>query len=66
MNYLEKGIETIIAKLLKETKLCLDKDGIEVPFPRMAMYSRQEREGLIKRKLERNRRKLKWKKKSLL
>ncbi|UII55954.1 mechanosensitive ion channel family protein [Cytobacillus spongiae] len=28
--------------LRKELKLCLDQNGIEIPFPRLVMYSRQE------------------------
>ncbi|MGF3105495.1 mechanosensitive ion channel family protein [Rossellomorea sp. DUT-2] len=30
----------------KEVKLCLDEHGIEIPFPRMVMYSRQDQEDL--------------------
>lgn len=30
----------------KEVKLCLDEHGIEIPFPRMVMYSRQDQENL--------------------
>ncbi|WP_064092092.1 mechanosensitive ion channel family protein [Rossellomorea aquimaris] len=32
-----------IARMIrKEVKLCLDQHGIEIPFPRMVMYSREE------------------------
>jgi moderate conductance mechanosensitive channel len=34
----------IARQLRKEIKLCLDEHGIEIPFPRMVMYSRQGRE----------------------
>ncbi|TYS85011.1 mechanosensitive ion channel family protein [Rossellomorea aquimaris] len=30
----------------KEVKLCLDEHGIEIPFPRMVMYSRQDQEDI--------------------
>lgn len=30
--------------LRKEIKICLDNEGIEIPFPRLVMYTRQEEE----------------------
>ncbi|MGM0866770.1 MAG: mechanosensitive ion channel family protein [Bacillota bacterium] len=33
----------------KEVKLCLDEHGIEIPFPRMVMYSRQDQEDIQQR-----------------
>ena len=36
----------IARQLRKEIKLCLDEHGIEIPFPRLVMYSRQDREEL--------------------
>lgn len=34
----------IARQLRKEIKLCLEENGIEVPFPRLVMYSRNEEE----------------------
>lgn len=40
-----------IARMIrKEVKLCLDEKGIEIPFPRLVMYSREEKENMIGRK----------------
>ncbi|KAB7707619.1 mechanosensitive ion channel [Bacillus aerolatus] len=37
-----------IARMLrKEVKLCLDENGIEIPFPRLVMYSRGEQEEAV-------------------
>ena len=36
----------IARELRKELKNTLDKHGIEIPFPRMVMYNRQENEGV--------------------
>ena len=41
----------VARQLRKEIKLSLDEHGIEIPFPRMVMYSRQEREGVHKREV---------------
>ena len=41
----------VARQLRKEIKLCLDEHGIEIPFPRMVMYSRQDREGVHKREV---------------
>ncbi|HEY4550471.1 MAG TPA: mechanosensitive ion channel family protein [Bacillus sp. (in: firmicutes)] len=41
----------IARQLRKEIKLCLDEHGIEIPFPRLVMYSRQDREGLSKKEV---------------
>ena len=41
----------IARQLRKEIKLCLDKNGIEIPFPRLVMYSRQDRENLHKKEV---------------
>ncbi|WP_071393120.1 mechanosensitive ion channel family protein [Bacillus tuaregi] len=38
----------IARELRKEIKLCLDKQGIEIPYPRLVMYSRQEHEPALK------------------
>lgn len=38
----------IARELRKEIKLCLDKHGIEIPYPRMVMYSRPETESGLK------------------
>jgi moderate conductance mechanosensitive channel len=35
-------------KIRKDVKLILDKHGIEIPFPRMVMYNRQEEESIEK------------------
>ncbi|MCA0151319.1 MULTISPECIES: mechanosensitive ion channel family protein [Rossellomorea] len=37
----------------KEVKLCLDAHGIEIPFPRMVMYSRQDEEEIHPREKQR-------------
>jgi moderate conductance mechanosensitive channel len=37
----------------KEVKLCLDAHGIEIPFPRMVMYSRKDEEELHPRENQR-------------
>ncbi|WP_394237960.1 mechanosensitive ion channel family protein [Niallia oryzisoli] len=39
----------IARELRKEIKLCLDKHGIEIPYPRLVMYSRQEHESAYKK-----------------
>ncbi|MEJ9210153.1 mechanosensitive ion channel family protein [Bacillus smithii] len=40
-----------IARMIrKEVKLCLDEKGIEIPFPRLVMYSREEKGNMIGRK----------------
>lgn len=39
----------IARELRKEIKLCLDKHGIEIPYPRLVMYSRQEHEAAYKK-----------------
>lgn len=41
----------IARELRKEIKLCLDKHGIEIPYPRMVMYSRPETESGLKREV---------------
>ena len=41
----------IARQLRKEIKLCLDEHGIEIPFPRLVMYSRQDRENLSKKEV---------------
>jgi moderate conductance mechanosensitive channel len=41
----------VARQLRKEIKLCLDKHGIEIPFPRMVMYSREDRENLNKKEV---------------
>jgi moderate conductance mechanosensitive channel len=41
----------IARQLRKEIKLCLDENGIEIPFPRLVMYSRQDRENLHKKEV---------------
>lgn len=41
----------IARQLRKEIKLCLDEHGIEIPFPRMVMYSRQGRENSNKKEV---------------
>ncbi|MGG3913800.1 mechanosensitive ion channel family protein [Rossellomorea vietnamensis] len=43
-----------IARMLrKEVKLCLDAHGIEIPFPRMVMYSRKDEEEMHPREKQR-------------
>ena len=40
-----------IARMIrKEVKLCLDQKGIEIPFPRLVMYSREEKENMVRKK----------------
>lgn len=40
-----------IARMIrKEVKMCLDANGIEIPFPRLVMYSRTEQEEAIAHK----------------
>lgn len=34
----------IARQLRKEIKLCLDEHGIEIPFPRLVMYTRNEQD----------------------
>ncbi|MFB9989879.1 mechanosensitive ion channel family protein [Bacillus benzoevorans] len=41
----------IARELRREIKLCLDKHGIEIPYPRMVMYSRPETESGLKREV---------------
>ncbi|PFG04175.1 mechanosensitive ion channel family protein [Bacillus sp. es.034] len=43
-----------IARMIrKEVKLCLDAHGIEIPFPRMVMYSRKDEEEMHPREKQR-------------
>jgi moderate conductance mechanosensitive channel len=39
----------IARELRKEIKVCLDQHGIEIPFPRLVMYSRQEMDQQVKK-----------------
>ncbi|OCA92049.1 mechanosensitive ion channel family protein [Pseudobacillus wudalianchiensis] len=44
-----------IARMIrKEVKLCLDENGIEIPFPRLVMYSRSEQEEAVAHKKNEN------------
>ena len=36
----------IARELRKQLKITLDNHGIEIPFPRMVMYNRQDSEGM--------------------
>jgi moderate conductance mechanosensitive channel len=36
----------IARQLRRDLKICLDENGIEIPFPRMVMYSRSEEPGM--------------------